>query len=72
MLDIRPDTPVILRTGYSETMTREKARALGVKEYLMKPVDYGHLARLLREVLDRRDRVAAHGESPTTATPLVE
>jgi CheY-like chemotaxis protein/anti-sigma regulatory factor (Ser/Thr protein kinase) len=75
ILDFRPDTPVILCTGYSETMTREKARALGVREYLMKPVDYNHLARQLREILApaaAAQTPPTRRKPPTTTTPVVE
>jgi len=32
LMRIRPDIPVILCTGFSEAITQEKARAIGVKE----------------------------------------
>ncbi|XCN73962.1 MAG: response regulator [Candidatus Electrothrix aestuarii] len=38
ILQQRPDLPIILCTGFSEMMNEEKAKTLGVKEYLMKPV----------------------------------
>jgi PAS domain S-box-containing protein len=34
----RPDLPVIVCTGFSETLSREKARDMGIREYLLKPV----------------------------------
>ncbi len=36
--EISPDIPVILCTGYSELITKEKADNLGIKGFLMKPV----------------------------------
>ena len=38
LMRIRPDIPVILCTGFSEAITQEKARALGVREFIMKPI----------------------------------
>ncbi len=52
MLAMRGDIPIILSTGFSESMTREKAEKLGIKELLMKPVTMDLLARTLRRVLD--------------------
>jgi len=39
LLVFQPDIPVILLTGYSEGMTRDNARDLGIKDFLMKPVN---------------------------------
>ena len=37
LLQIRPDVPVILTTGYSATMRSEEAKVLGIREVLVKP-----------------------------------
>jgi CheY-like chemotaxis protein len=52
LISIRPDMPVIICTGFSERMNKEKAKALGIKGYLMKPVIKSKMARLVRSVLD--------------------
>jgi signal transduction histidine kinase len=52
MLRIRPDLPVILCTGYSELIDDEKAAALGIRAFLMKPVNMDKLAQTIRQVLD--------------------
>jgi len=52
VLRIRPDFPVILCTGYSEGITRETAKTMGIREFLMKPLAMGDLARAVRSVLD--------------------
>jgi PAS domain S-box-containing protein len=49
---IRPATPVILCSGYGETVMKDKALAMGVSRYLQKPLDMDILARILRELLD--------------------
>jgi PAS domain S-box-containing protein len=48
----RPDLPIIMCTGFSEIITPEKARALGVYKLMMKPLLVGDLARSIRELLD--------------------
>ncbi len=52
MLKIRPDIPIILCTGFSKQITREKAKAIGIKRFLMKPLLAHQMARVIREVLD--------------------
>ncbi|MBU1711073.1 MAG: response regulator [Proteobacteria bacterium] len=52
ILQIRPDIPIILCTGYSESLTEEKAEQLGIKKYLRKPVVARELAETVRKVLD--------------------
>ena len=37
MMKIRKDIPIILCTGYSEHMTEEKAKELGIRGFIMKP-----------------------------------
>ncbi|MFA5183070.1 MAG: response regulator [Syntrophales bacterium] len=52
MLRIRADIPIILCTGFSEMITEEKARSIGIRRFIMKPVYTKDLARVIREVLD--------------------
>ncbi|NUN13361.1 MAG: response regulator [Myxococcales bacterium] len=54
MREIRPDLPAIVCSGYSHVMTPEKARALGIDDFIFKPFDLKILARAVRAVLDRR------------------
>ncbi len=48
---IRPDVPIILCTGYSETISEESLGEAGVASMLLKPVLRSKLARTLREVI---------------------
>jgi CheY-like chemotaxis protein len=50
---MRPDIPIILCTGFSHVMDAEKAKALGLEAFLMKPVDEHDLATMLHQVLAR-------------------
>ena len=51
--EVRPDIPVILMTGYSETVGPERAAELGVGGFLMKPVTSGELGEAIARVLSR-------------------
>ena len=53
MLRIRPDIPVILCTGFSERITEEKAREMGIRESLMKPYGLRTLAEVTRRAIDK-------------------
>ena len=52
LMDIRPDIPVILCTGFNETITEEKALEMGISKFVMKPVIKNELASTIRTVLD--------------------
>lgn len=56
LLKIRPNTPVILCTGFSETVGGEKARRLGIRETLRKPILADDLAQAIGRVLDPSNR----------------
>lgn len=63
ILTVRADLPIILFTGYSETVSPEKARAAGISDFLMKPVAQRMMAETVRRVLDNRQitETAEHG-----------
>jgi CheY-like chemotaxis protein len=48
---IRHDIPILMCTGFSENMTEEKAAALGIKGFLMKPIVMKDFSKKIREVL---------------------
>ena len=52
LLEIRPDIPIILCTGFSELTDANKAKASGIREFVMKPVVKDQIARIIRKVLD--------------------
>ncbi len=51
MLAIRPDIPIILCTGFSESFTEELAKDMGIREYIMKPVIIEDLTKKIRASL---------------------
>lgn len=52
IMAVRADLPVILLTGFSETVTEENCSELGIREFLMKPMSTAELNRAIRKVLD--------------------
>ena len=54
MMDIKPQIPVILCTGFNEAISEEKALAMGIDKFVMKPVVKDELASTIRNVLDNR------------------
>ncbi len=55
VLRIRPGFPIILCTGFSETITKEKAEQIGIKTLVMKPLVMRDLAETIRQVLDQKE-----------------
>ncbi len=53
LIKIRPNIPILLCTGFSNTMSEEKAKSLGIKGFLLKPVVINELSHKIREVLDK-------------------
>ncbi|HVN22378.1 MAG TPA: PAS domain S-box protein [Syntrophorhabdales bacterium] len=52
MLRVRKELPIILCTGYSEMVSPEKAKDVGICAFVMKPVVRKDLAETVRRVLD--------------------
>ena len=54
VLKIRPDMRIILCTGFSERIDDKKAKEIGIRRYIEKPINKSDLAKLVRQVLDER------------------
>ena len=52
LLAIRPEIPIILCSGHSEPFSDENAAAIGIREFLKKPLLRDSLARVVRSTLD--------------------
>ena len=50
---LRPDIPVVLYTGYNEMITSEKADALGIQEFLYKPLSLNMLAEAVKRAMTK-------------------
>ena len=54
ILSLSPGIPVILCTGFSESMDEMKAAALGAAGFLMKPVILSEMAMVISRVMEGR------------------
>ena len=55
LMKIRSDIPIILCTGFSSMISEHKAKILGIKAFVMKPIDRLKLAWTIRKVLDENN-----------------
>jgi two-component system, cell cycle sensor histidine kinase and response regulator CckA len=56
LLHIRPDIPIILYSGYADTIDEQRMKEVGVRELMQKPFVFSELAETARKVLDASDR----------------
>jgi PAS domain S-box-containing protein len=56
VLALAPQMPVILCTGYSEAVSPERTEAAGISAFLMKPLMKKEMSRVIREVLEQREK----------------
>ena len=69
---IRPDLPIILFTGYSDIVSRERFAELGIKDCLMKPLTRKDLAQSIRRVLDEHQDAGEDASSDQNTPPASE
>jgi len=53
MFEIRQDIPMIFCTGYNENIDEGKARSIGIRAFLIKPVRKKEFFNSIRSVLDK-------------------
>jgi len=53
LIQVRPNIPIVLCTGYSRVISEEKAAAIGIKAFAMKPLTIEDLSKTIRKVLDQ-------------------
>ena len=51
IMKIQPDIPIILCTGYSEMISEDRAKVIGIREFLLKPLGVRDLAEIVRKAL---------------------
>ncbi len=51
---LRPQTPVLLITGFRDSFNEQQAREAGVRDFILKPFSHRDLAQLLDRILLRR------------------
>ncbi|MBN1625084.1 MAG: PAS domain-containing protein [Deltaproteobacteria bacterium] len=52
LMNLRKDIPVILCTGFSEQIDEKRAKEMGIRAFVMKPVVMHQIAKIIRNVLD--------------------
>ena len=52
ILKINPELPIILCTGFSETISEEAAKHIDIQAFILKPIVMNELAETMRKVLD--------------------
>lgn len=55
LLSLRPDIPIVLTTGFSETISASAARSMGIRAFVMKPLTRAELAETIRRVLEHEE-----------------
>lgn len=51
MLALRPDFPIIMATGFSESITADEAREMGIREFVLKPIITNELIATIQDML---------------------
>jgi nitrogen-specific signal transduction histidine kinase len=54
IMSMRPDIPVVLCTGYSETINEEKAREIGIRAFVMKPFTHRDIAEVVSRAFGKK------------------
>lgn len=54
MISIRPDIPVIICTGFSNQIDEKKAKEMGIRAFIIKPIVMRKMAQTIRDVLDKK------------------
>ena len=69
LMEVRPDIPVILCTGFSAKINKQRAMALGIRAFVYKPVLRRQMATAIRQVLDSEEQTT---EEPTARILLID
>jgi CheY-like chemotaxis protein len=51
ILKLRPKLPLVICSGYSESLNVDKVQSLGVREFLQKPLDFKMFSELLKKLV---------------------
>ena len=54
LIEIRPDIPVVMCTGFTDRFSPDKAREIGIREFVMKPMEKKDLAVAIERALATR------------------
>nr|WP_321464944.1 Cache 3/Cache 2 fusion domain-containing protein [uncultured Desulfobulbus sp.] len=54
LLAIRPELPILICSGFSERVSREQAKGIGIRYFLRKPITLFEISHKVRAALDER------------------
>ena len=60
LLDIRPDLPIILCTGFSTQADEQSVKAVGIRAFALKPLSKTVLSQLVKKILDPDIEALSH------------
>ena len=52
ILQIRPEMPIILCTGFSDKIDEIRAKDIGIRAFIMKPIVMSEISNTIRKILD--------------------
>jgi len=70
LLQIRPDIPILISTGYIRPGDNEQVRSLGLPDLILKPDTIDELGRMLQNVFEKRKRSASQETTQGEPGPL--
>jgi PAS domain S-box-containing protein len=53
ILEMRPDIPILICTGFSDRINKKKIKDIGIREVILKPLKIREIAQVVRRVLDK-------------------
>jgi DNA-binding NtrC family response regulator len=56
ILQVRPDIPIIMATGFSDEADEQRARQIGIKEFVFKPIVGNDLLLAIRRTFTKSER----------------
>jgi PAS domain S-box-containing protein len=62
LMAVRPDIPIIVCTGFSEQINPEKAKRIGIRDLIMKPVSMEDLSRSIHRALTHAQSTQREGK----------
>ncbi|MEQ8188969.1 MAG: response regulator [Candidatus Eremiobacterota bacterium] len=62
IMQLKPDIPVILCTGFSDIINSDNYWSAGIREFLMKPVNIKTLVGIIRKLIDEKEKGELYGK----------
>jgi PAS domain S-box-containing protein len=53
LLQIKPEIPIILCSGFSDEISEEMAKAVGIRKFIMKPIIMSEIAGTIRQIFNK-------------------